>query len=133
MGVTVCGKVWGHTSALFNKNNVEIHRLYAEPGSFCSEHRHASKWNAFYVESGELLVRVWKPGTVDDTHLHPGNYMEVAPGDYHQFIAEDKFGEPSAVVAYEIYWVSLDASDIDRRTVGRASGIHRMPPEPDPA
>ena len=30
------GKIWGKTQGLFNKNNVEIHRIETNKGGFCS-------------------------------------------------------------------------------------------------
>ena len=107
------GKVWGNTVEIFNRNNVEIHRIEVEPGGFCSKHRHNSKFNGFYVESGELDITVWKGDydLIDKTTLKSGDYTVVSPGEFHQFRA---VGE---VVAYEIYWVTL-GKDIERDSVG---------------
>jgi len=108
------GKVWGETSCIFFKNNVEIHRLKTNADSQCSKHKHDHKFNMFLVESGKLTVRVWKNDydLVDDTYLSAGESMTVKPGEYHQFIAE----EPAVV--YEIYWTELDQNDIDRESCG---------------
>lgn len=115
------GKFWGTTEALFEKNNVEIHRIEIKAGGFCSEHRHASKANAFFVESGTLDVLVWEseldgPKAADVTTLTEGQMMTVPPGKWHKFAAQ------SDVVAYEIYWVELNADDIERRTIGGLAG-----------
>lgn len=108
------GKVWGETFALFDKNNVEIHRIAIKAGGFCSKHKHEHKWNQFFLESGELQIEVWKSeyDLCDITRLRAGETMSVRPGEYHQFIAL------SDVVAYEIYWVELDSGDISREIVG---------------
>lgn len=107
------GKVWGKTEALFARNNVEVHRIEVEKGGYCSKHKHANKWNMFFVESGELEVIVWKGGEVhDSTILQAGDNTAVPPGEFHQFKAV------TDVIAYEMYWVELNANDIVRETVG---------------
>lgn len=110
----VLGKVWGNTRKLFEKNNVEIHRIEARGGTFCSEHKHEHKFNAFYVEKGQLRVKVWKNSydLVDETVIGAKEMTVVAPGEFHQFEAI------TDVVAYEIYWVELNGADIQRRSVG---------------
>jgi mannose-6-phosphate isomerase-like protein (cupin superfamily) len=107
------GKIWGKTEALFNQNNVELHRIEVERGGYCSKHKHEHKWNMFFVESGELEVIVWTGGGVhDSTLLIQGDNTAVPPGVFHQFRAI------TDVVAYEIYWTDLSADDIVRETVG---------------
>jgi quercetin dioxygenase-like cupin family protein len=109
------GKIWGNTESLFNRNNVSIHRIEGQKGGYCSKHRHEAKWNKFYVEAGELKIEQWSGDMVDVTVLKAGESCEVAPGVYHRFsVLRD-------CVAYEIYWVSLDAEDITRVDQG---GVH---------
>lgn len=115
----VCGKIWGITSPIFCKNNVEIHRIEGIKGGFCSWHKHQSKYNRFFVESGLLKVIVRKDygsGELEDeTILTAGQQTTVSPGEYHKFeVLED-------CVAYEIYWVELQEGDIERLTVGGVS------------
>lgn len=110
------GKVWGVTTPLFCKNNVEIHRIEGKKGGFSSWHKHNAKYNRFWVESGSIKVSIQKDygsGTLEDeTILFAGHQTTVAPGDFHKFeVLED-------CVVYEIYWVELDPGDIDRLTVG---------------
>ena len=57
------GKIWGETSPIFNKNNVEIHRIEIKKGGYCSKHKHEHKFNAFFVEKGKLQISVWKNNT----------------------------------------------------------------------
>ena len=113
------GKVWGETSCLFSKNNVEIHRILANKGkgAKCSNHQHKNKFNMFFVEEGTLLVRVWKNDyeLVDETILNPGDSVTVKPGEFHQF--ENR---SDSVIAYEIYWTELDPNDIERKDCGTA-------------
>ena len=108
------GKVWGHTSPLFNKNNVEIHRIEVNKGTFCSKHKHNSKYNMFFVERGELEINVWKNNydLVDKTILKSQQSCIVAPLEYHLFRSVED------TIAFEIYWVEIDKNDIDRENVG---------------
>lgn len=115
----VQGKVWGTTSPLFNLNNVEIHHLNIHKGGYCSQHRHIAKFNKFIVLKGSLAVVISKDyGTSiqdDRTVLSPGQELDVRPGEYHYFEAL----EDSEVL--EVYWVSLEVDDIDRRNHGGAN------------
>jgi mannose-6-phosphate isomerase-like protein (cupin superfamily) len=108
------GKIWGETRLLEANGVLEFHRIQVQPGGVCSRHLHHHKWNGFFVESGCLLIRVWKNDydLVDETELRSGDYTSVAPGQYHQFEAL----EPT--VAFELYWAKFDHDDIERDTVG---------------
>lgn len=108
------GKIWGATERIFDKNNVEIHRIVVKPGGFCSKHKHDHKFNMFFVESGSLHVEVFQNDydLVDTTILQAGDATSVAPGVYHRFVATEH------AVVYEIYWTELSASDIVREDVG---------------
>lgn len=112
------GKVWGRTISLFQKNNVELHRIEVRAGGYCSKHYHNHKWNAFFIEDGCLEISVWKrdTGLCDVTRLGSGEMMYVPPGEYHRFR-----GVAPLTKAYEIYWVELSSSDIERRESGGAS------------
>jgi len=108
------GKVWGQTQPLFNKNNVEIHRIETNKGGYCSKHKHEFKHNCFYVEKGKLKITAWKNDydLVDVTILTDGEATTVPPREYHTFEAlEDS-------VCYEIYWVELSDKDIVREDCG---------------
>ena len=107
-------KVWGRTSPLFHKNNVEIHRLEGEAGGYSSKHRHTSKYNMFIVEEGSIRVSIWRDGmpSPDTGLLRAGETITVSPGVWHRFeVVED-------CVAYEVYWVDLDPGDIEREDHG---------------
>ena len=114
--MSVSGKVWGKTNFIFGNGALEFHRIETVKGGVCSEHKHRFKWNGFFVESGKLLVRVWKESydLVDETVLGPGEFTKVAPGEFHQFEALED------TVAFELYWAEFDHNDIDRRSVGHA-------------
>ncbi len=107
------GKAWGETRMLFSNHAMEMHRIDARAGGFSSVHLHQHKHNGFYVERGELLVKVWQPsGTLDETRLAPGDTMSVPPGVKHQFVAL------TDAVAFEAYWPAALGEDIVRSSVG---------------
>ena len=110
-----CGKIWGETAALFEKNNVEIHRIVIKPYSKCSLHKHEHKYNMFFIESGVLSVHVHKNDylLVDTTQLVAGQSLIVFPGEFHQFETGSE-----ECVAYEVYWTQISASDIVRKDCG---------------
>ena len=112
--MNIHGKIWGKTQEIFHKNNVEIHRIEANKKSFCSEHKHEHKYNAFFIESGKLLVTVWKNdySLIDETVIANGEMTIVKPGEFHKFEALEN------TVAYEIYWTELSSSDIVRKNCG---------------
>ncbi len=107
------GKAWGETWCIFKTPLMELHRIEVQQGSYCSVHRHEHKWNGFYVERGELLVKVWQPsGTLDQTRLGPGDSLIVPPGVEHQFVGL------SACVAFEAYSIGTLTEDIVRKSTG---------------
>lgn len=106
------GKVWGDTSPLFDKNNVEIHYVNIVKGGYCSKHKHESKFNRFVILKGKLKVTIWKEYAneilEDITYIGAGDECTVPPGDFHKFEAIDD------TVLLEIYWVELSKNDIVR-------------------
>jgi mannose-6-phosphate isomerase-like protein (cupin superfamily) len=108
------GKIWGHTECIFDKNNVSIHRIEAKKGHMCSKHYHLHKHNMFYVETGMLKIEVWQKDydLVDTTIITDGQSTAVQPGLLHRFIALQD------TVAFEVYFVELDNSDIIRENTG---------------
>ena len=89
---------------------VEVHYIRITPGGFCSIHRHR-KLNAFYVVTGEVLIRLFEP---DQTvPLGAGQLFTVPSMRWHQFLAK------TAVEAIEVYTPTpLDPEDIERRSEG---------------
>jgi mannose-6-phosphate isomerase-like protein (cupin superfamily) len=105
------GKIWGNTQCLFNHNNVEIHRISAKEGGYCSVHIHSQKYNMFYVESGKLKVTIYRheePSPTDSIILEAGMSTIVCPNEKHMFQALED------TIAYEIYYVELETADIVR-------------------
>ena len=111
------GKVWGNTSALIQNSFVELHRINAKSGYRCSEHKHAHKWNAFYVISGELEIHVRKNDydLTDVTVLRAGDFTTVRPGEYHWFSCTVD------CAALELYYPEGLSEDIQRKSVGGAN------------
>jgi quercetin dioxygenase-like cupin family protein len=108
------GKVWGYKQLLFLKNNVEIQRIEANKGGYCSKHKHDFKFNAFYIEKGKLKIKIWKNdySLVDETIISSGELTIVKPKEYHVFEASED------TIAYEIYWTELSENDIIRENCG---------------
>jgi mannose-6-phosphate isomerase-like protein (cupin superfamily) len=108
------GKVWGQTELLESNGSLELHRIEIDPGGICSKHRHNHKWNGFFVEKGDLEIRVWKKDydLVDTTILRSGQYTKVPPGEFHQFEAL------SRCIVFELYWTEFNPNDIERESVG---------------
>jgi mannose-6-phosphate isomerase-like protein (cupin superfamily) len=113
--IVVRGKIWGNTSCIFNKNNVEIHRIEVNKGGYCSRHLHEHKYNLFFVESGQLEITIFRTDAgrniQDVTTLKSGDATYVEPGLYHKFLAIED------TVALEVYWVEI-SEDIKRTEVG---------------
>jgi len=107
------GKVWGSTEPLLQSPAVEIHRIKVNAGGYCSQHKHQSKINAFYVIYGKLEIKRWKDyGLCDSTYLSMGDMSIVPPGEEHMFVAHKD------TEALEIYWSELNHNDIQRESVG---------------
>ena len=112
--MNIQGKIWGSSQLLFLKNNVEIHRIDAKKGGYCSKHKHNYKHNLFFIEKGQLKITIWKNDydLVDETIISDQQMSVVKPKEYHKFEALED------TVAYEIYWTELDADDIVREDCG---------------
>ena len=110
----IAGKCWGTTELVEANGSLEFHRIEFQEGVQCSKHLHDYKWNGFFVEEGEMLIRVWQKDydLVDETVLQAGQFTKVKPGLFHQFV-----GIKSGV-AFELYWTELLLNDIKRETVG---------------
>lgn len=107
------GKVWGYTTPLFNKNNVELHIAEVKKGGYCSKHMHKYKFNRFIVLKGKLQITIWKDygnGTTSEDISILGISQEctVAPNEYHKFEALED------TTVLEVYWVELNDNDIVR-------------------
>ena len=103
------GKVWGTTQLIFAYNGVEAHRINVMAHGHCSVHYHRHKWNRFVVLRGRLTICIrYENGMVDDTVLTVGMITDVPPMVEHWFRANED------TEALELYWVELEAGDIER-------------------
>ena len=110
------GKVWGTTEPILQSPAIELHRIKVNPGAYCSQHKHQSKINIFYVISGELEIQRWKDyGLCDSTHLFAGDTSIVPAGEMHRFVAHQE------TEALELYCTELKHHDIQRENVGGES------------
>ena len=116
----IAGKVWGQTELVHANGVLEFHRIEYKAKGTCSKHKHNFKWNGFFVESGEMIVRVWQNDyeLVDETVLKAGDFTQGKPGVYHQCEGV-KDG-----VAFELYWAEFNHDDIKRETVGYVKNGH---------
>ena len=108
------GKIWGKTQLVFAYNSTEAHVIEGKAGYKCSNHSHKYKWNRFVVLSGKMVVcqHSIALGQLDKTILTAGQVTDVPPGVRHSFeVMED-------CIAIELYWVTLDAQDIERFSIG---------------
>ncbi len=109
-------KIWGTTTPLFNKNNVEVHAIFVKAGGYCSRHFHKSKFNKFIVKSGKLKVTILRRSDTstfeESVVLKTNEELIIPPGLLHSFEAQED------TEALEIYWVELDAEDIIRESQG---------------
>jgi quercetin dioxygenase-like cupin family protein len=108
------GKIWGKTQNIFKNSNFELHRIEAKKGGFSSKHQHKHKYNAFFIEEGKLKITIYETNydLVDETIISTGEITVANPGTYHRFEALED------TICYEMYWVELDSSDIERENVG---------------
>ena len=120
----LAGKVWGQTELVHANGVLEFHRIEYKAKGTCSKHQHKFKWNGFFVESGEMIVRVWQNDydLVDETILKAGDFTAVKPGLYHSFEGLE------SGVAFELYWAEFRHNDIVRESVGhlKSSNIVRL-------
>jgi len=110
------GKIWGETVEFFRNAIVSAHHLSIKRGAWCSEHRHARKYNVFYVIDGKLEITIWRDDDVKDiTILTNGQSTAIPPDFFHKFYAIED------TECIEIYQVFLEDPDIERRTKGGAT------------
>lgn len=114
------GKIWGSTQSIFNKNNIEIHRIEILKGGYSSKHKHDFKHNAFFIETGKLKITIWKKDydLIDETIIVDKQMCIVKPQEFHMFEAIEK------TIAYEIYWTEISSNDIIRINCGGINNLN---------
>ena len=109
------GKIWGETSKIFSKNNIEIFRIHGKAAGKSSMHMHEHKYSMFFVEKGKIKVTIEKNDydLIDITELGTHQSMIIRPKEYHCFEVIDDNS-----ICYEIYWTELNTNDIIRKDCG---------------
>ena len=116
-------KCWGRTRLVIRHGPFEVHELEIKEGGYCSTHRHR-KINRFHVMSGSIDVDIFDdddtgaPATerCDGRRLNPGDFFQVRPQVWHRFVGIEE------AHILEVYWVDVDAEDIERSNVGGMLG-----------
>ncbi len=104
----ITAKRWGSTEVLIDTPFCEVHRILVRAAGECSEHKHKYKNNAFYVESGILVIHMDDGNSWAAVTINSGDILNVPPGINHQFTAV------TPVVAFEFYWPDGCKPDIVR-------------------
>jgi len=110
-------KTWGEKWNVFLNDLCEVSILYLKPHQRCSWHRHAAKFNQFFVIRGEVTIKTeW-----GDAVIQQGQIFTVRPGEWHEF----RTGNVNAVLQ-EIMFVRYDPEDIERKELGGPTGACKV-------
>ena len=102
-------KTWGTKTNTFQNDLCEISILDLKPNQRCSYHRHATKFNEFYVIRGELFIKTeWGTERVGE-----GQVFTTRPGEWHEFQTHK-----TPCLVQEAMFVRYSAEDIERKTLG---------------
>ena len=100
---------WGSKLNMFRNDLCEVSILSLIPQQRCSWHKHASKFNLFYVLEGELFVKTDK----GISRLGEGEFFTTRPSEMHEFQTAT---EQAKII--EIMYVQYDPEDIYRDELG---------------
>lgn len=100
---------WGDKLNMFRNDLCEVSILDLLPQQRCSWHKHASKYNLFYVLEGELFIKTDK----GISQLNKGEFFTTRPHEMHEFQTAKL---PAKII--EIMYVKYDSEDIERETLG---------------
>ena len=102
-------KTWGEKWNIFCNDLCEVSVLKLESHQRCSWHRHQTKYNLFWVISGELRIKTeWGIAIVEHNQA-----FTTRPGEWHEFQTHDL---PTWVI--EVMYVHYDPEDIERERLG---------------
>lgn len=112
-------KPWGWSQEVYRCGRVSLSRICVKPGGFCSWHKHKSKTNRFFVESGTLTIEVVDiiPVKIEIGDGMTENELIVIPEKVHRFINETD----TEVYALEIYTTGSDLTPPDVNDIVRFS------------
>ena len=106
-------KTWGEKYEIFKNDLCEVSVLYLEPWQRCSWHKHTAKFNLFYVNGGELFIKLDNGVSKVTSKLRERDSFTTVPGEWHEFQTKD-----TPTVVTEVMYVRYDYSDIQRDTLG---------------
>lgn len=110
-------KIWGSVRHIFD-GPVSVSLLRVNAGGYSSIHRHAKRFNHFFVVSGCLKIRLYSdngPDRVGATKiLRAGESCTVRPGTLHKF----ETVESGQIV--ETYW-TRDGTPAEHEDIERVS------------
>ena len=102
-------KTWGEKWNIFKNDLCEVSFLKLHPWQRCSWHRHQTKYNLFFVISGELTIKLEN----DIATACKNEFFTTRPLEWHEFQTHDK-----ATRIIEVMFVQYDAEDIERQVIG---------------
>ena len=102
-------KSWGEKWNLFQNDLCEVSILMLQPNQRCSWHKHAAKFNQFFVIEGTLFIKT-ETGVAE---VRENQIFTTRPDEYHEFQTHD---DPAVI--QEIMYVKYDPEDIQRETIG---------------
>jgi mannose-6-phosphate isomerase-like protein (cupin superfamily) len=102
-------KSWGEKWNLFQNDLCEVSILVLQPNQRCSWHKHAAKYNQFFVIEGTIFVKT-ETGVAE---VRENQIFTTRPDEYHEFQTHD---DPAVI--QEIMYVQYDPEDIQRETIG---------------
>ena len=102
-------KTWGQKWTIFKNDSCEMSLLYLNPKQRCSWHKHKSKFNQFFVVTGDINIKhEW-----GITHVAQGQCFTTKPGELHEFQSTHV---PATII--EVMFVQYDDADIQREKLG---------------
>ena len=114
-------KAWGSVQHILKDNRLIVSVLDVEAGTYCSVHKHKTRFNHFVVISGKIRLFYFGKG---ESPINEGNYLDLESGDsitvgpdvWHQFVVVHEG------VVVETYWTEdktpADPNDIIRYVEG---------------
>jgi quercetin dioxygenase-like cupin family protein len=102
-------KTWGEKWNIFQNDLCEVSYLCLNKNQRCSWHTHKTKFNLFFVVSGELCVKLENDIAVVEKY----QFFTTRPGEWHEFQTHENLTK-----IIEIMFVKYDAEDIERLKLG---------------
>jgi mannose-6-phosphate isomerase-like protein (cupin superfamily) len=107
------GKTWGQKNEIFRNDLCEVSVLYLKSWQRCSYHKHTSKFNLFFVNEGELYIKLDNGVSTEIHTVKEGGTFTTPPGQMHEFQTRE-----NPAVITEVMYVEYDSEDIQREIIG---------------